>query len=64
MSTMVEGSQDECVDAANGGLGVCLLVEGSGLVRPCANSAHKDGEEAGMDGAHGVGEEADVGGGG
>ena len=28
MSTMVEGSQDECVDAVNGGLHICMPVEG------------------------------------
>jgi hypothetical protein len=53
-----------CVDTTNGGLGVYLLVEGGGLVRSCANCDHEDGEEAGVDGAHGVGGEANVGGGG
>ena len=60
----MEGSQEECVDAANGGLGVCLPVDGGGLVRPCANCDHEDGEEDGVDDTHGVGEEANVGGGG
>jgi len=35
VSTVVEGSQDECVDAANGGLRICLPVEGDGLAGPC-----------------------------
>jgi hypothetical protein len=54
VSTVVEGSKKECIDTTNGGLGVCLPVEGSGLGRPCANCDHEDGEEAGVDGAHGV----------
>lgn len=41
---------EECMDIANGGLGAYLLVEGGGLVRPCANCDHKDGEEAGASG--------------
>ena len=31
---------------------------------PCASCAHEDGEEAGVDDTHEVGEEADMGGGG
>jgi hypothetical protein len=64
VSTVVEGNHEVCVDTTNGGLGVYLLVEGGGLVRSCANCDHEDGEEAGVDGAHGVGGEGDVGGGG
>jgi hypothetical protein len=61
---MVEGSQDECVDAVNGGLHICLPVEGDDLARPCANCDHEDGEETSVCGVHRVGVEADVGGGG
>jgi hypothetical protein len=64
VSTVVEGSHDECVDAANGGLRICLPVEGDGLEGLCANCDHEDGKEGGVCGAHGVGMEADVGGGG
>ena len=64
MSTVVEGSQEVGIDTANGGLGICLPVEGDGLVRPCTNCDHEDGEEDGVDDTHGVGEEANVGGGG
>ena len=32
---MVEGSQDERVDAANGGLRICLPVDGDGVAGPC-----------------------------
>jgi hypothetical protein len=64
MPTVVEGSQEECVDAVNGGLCICLPMEGDVLAGSCANYDHKDGEEAGVGGAHGVGVEADVGGGG
>ena len=64
VSTVVEGSHEECVDVANGGLRICLPEEGDGLAGSCANYGHEDGEEAGVGGAHGVGVEADVGGGG
>jgi hypothetical protein len=62
VSTVMEDSHDECVDAANGGLHICLLVEGDGPtgLRHCD---HEDGEEAGVGGTYGIGEEADVGGG-
>ena len=64
MSTVVEGCQDECVDAMNGGLRICLPVEGDSLAGPCASCDREDGEEASVGGAHGVGMEASVGGGG
>jgi hypothetical protein len=61
---VVEGSQEECVDAVNEGFRIGLPVEGDGLAGSCANCDHEDGEEAGVGDAHGVGVEADVGGGG
>jgi hypothetical protein len=42
MSTVMKGSQNECTDAANGGLGICLPVEGDSIVGSCANCDHKD----------------------
>jgi hypothetical protein len=36
VSTVVEGRHDECVDTANGGLHICLLVEGDSPVGSCA----------------------------
>jgi hypothetical protein len=59
VSTVVEGSQDECVAAANGGLR--LPVEGDGLAGPCANYDREDGVEAGVGGTHRIGMEAGLG---
>lgn len=61
MCTVVEGSQEECVDTANGESHICLLVEANGLPGQYANCDHKDGKEAGVCGAHGVSVVADVG---
>lgn len=64
MSAALEGGQEEGVGAAIGGLRICLPVEGDGWGRPCASCDHEVGKEAGVVGAHGAGEDADVGGGG
>jgi hypothetical protein len=47
-----------------GGLRTFLAMEGNGLVGPYATCNHEDGKEAGVGSAHGVGDEADAGGGG
>jgi hypothetical protein len=59
VSTVVEGSQDECVATANGGFR--LPVEGDGLARLCASCDREDGEEAGVGGTHGIGMEVGLG---
>jgi hypothetical protein len=62
---VVEGSQDECIDAASGGLhNSSPMEEGDGLAGSCANCDHKDGEEVCVGSTHGIGMEDDMGSGG
>ena len=59
-----EGSQEEGVGAAIGERHICLPMKGNSFVGPYASCDHEVGEEANVGGAHGVGDVADVGGGG
>jgi hypothetical protein len=64
VSTVEEGSLEEGVGAVIGGRRISLPMEGDGFMALCASCDHEVGEEAGMGGTHGVGDVADVGGGG
>jgi len=64
VSTVEEGGQEEGVGVAIGGTRICLAVEGDGLVGPYASCDNKVGEEDGVGGAHEVGNDASMGGGG
>jgi hypothetical protein len=59
-----EGSQEKGIGAAIGEPHICLAMEINGLVEPYISCGHEVGEEAGMAGAHRVGDVADTGGGG
>ena len=63
MSTVEEGGQEEGVGAAIGVPLIYLEAEGDGLVGTYTSCDHKVGEPD-MGGTHGVGDEADMGGGG
>jgi hypothetical protein len=64
VSKAKEGRQEEDIGAVIAWPHICLAVEGSGLVGLYASCNHKVGKEAGVVGAHGVGEKVNVEGGG
>jgi hypothetical protein len=62
--SMTEKGSQEGVGAVIGGRCICLPIEGDSFMGPNASCNHEVGEKASVGGAHGVGDVADMGGGG